>query len=925
MNKTPPNEISFTESQQIKDLNDQLRKAETALLDTKTQLSTLQAHYSELQFEYQKSQKERNNFENQLETRQPNDSPSSLSSLTEAVSLVDDLLDDQSKEIDEIKHQRDSLLELLQKTDKILLFNDNLLQQYAQENLELKQELKIVKEENDEKDEKFNNLLKQFIKNSPDSVDFPLETLASLPIEGQISKIFQIVIDHYESQRSNISELSESGMNPDQNQESSESIKQNKSTKNLTSLNSNLTTNDDTFPENQISQNTQSNTNNDRLTERENLLLGHLENSVRCLRQILTGQEEYSNIIFNSEARDALVAQCARISQFVGEHHFSDSNYLIPNIFAKGSVDEQLKSVYNFIDSKMRKKDPYQILFVLFAAVLQVNEFLFNYFENSQNQNIQDESTDSTILQMKLKEDELNSYLVEKLSPITTNKLDLVQNIDKILNYIDDLKSKADNNFPESAPIKNNSSNDEQLIKQKNKQITSLKNTVTYLKNRLAQEDQNQEKLLEKVKLKLQEARECIQKANENRQLLIQCQKKIMKIPILKENIKLLTEGYNNLVETNKQLQNEKISLQGDLNAQEIKIQSLEESLKFSKDHEKILLAKQKKHKDRIQDLESINTQTISKIQKRSDDLDDLYQSQLQKRENEINDLQNQVAILNNQNLTYSKNKKDQLLLIAQLKASEKTLKMKVDSLEKALKSNELLIEKRLESQKVFYQAMSDQATQPLIEIISNATAKLRIITQQIGIKSNEDSLLDMINDISEIPYILADSDNKITQLQKSQNEGANVIEAQDNLISELKEELDEMKDIKEKALDSDQWVKWGLSLYREVTGAGMTIHNNLPESIDVPNSMSINELRFALQEVIISSLNYRTLLHHLNLLREEKKALLCAKSGKMNIPSKNSLQTTPLISIRPFILIYLFTKKLKNYKENVNQENETD
>ena len=790
------------------------------------------------------------------------------------------MIESQSHEISSLHDQREGLIKLIQKYRAVSLKSDNVIDQMHQRILEMDQENLILQEG-------YYDLEKQLTDQSQKS-------------ESQISEIYDLLI----------SKIPPEVYDELQNEEPEYQVKLNEQAdiiqaEILRSINALFNFYD----------------NNARSSEREINVLAHLENAIKLVNTLLNshGQDTPKDI------RTRVLTQAAKINQFIQEQYGNEEMQHVADLFQSGNPEEQIETFYAFIDKK-EMDTPLKELYLLFCGVIEVNSILFNHLDTVQEC--------SEIPPQKLHEIQNENQQLHKFYQDVNSKLESIADLlsdapiehsddifDTIYAFIEKYLSIIKNGSisqQSTQEIEPNSPLLHQQYLQSIAKIKKYREIVTKMKTKLAHEKEKRtefeaqaQEAINSLEMQLKEANETINQLRSNEKKLTEQRKKFAN-ELKKSNQKndeltlslaqfkeknMNHNGYGvvpNCISVNEYTQLKEQIMQEKIVKLKKKVLSLESEHKRNAKTTEV----QQQYKNRINSLEF-------EVDSSKEMISDL-QSKLTLMTSEKNDLIQQVAKLKVSERSYQM-KIAQMEDFIKFKNEEKDCQKKAHELSKSsesdkrigklkeqIKKNESLLRCFIESQ-FNTRLKKDLTFQEMISMLEKIIIKSSLFFSKETLKDaaeirkrlklkNTDSILDAFS-------VLRDTiDNGNAEIYNTKTDNKRYLDE----INSFKEEAKRIDTVKSKLSD---WEKWAARMFSQIA-----------EGRAVP-ILSMNDIRYSLEEALLSSFGHRTIRRKLGILRVEK-AIICqhyddiaTSQGPLNVRH-----------IKPLISFVLFLRKIQSF-----------
>ncbi|OHT16040.1 hypothetical protein TRFO_13532 [Tritrichomonas foetus] len=690
------------------------------------------------------------------------------------------------------------------------------------------------------------------------------------------------------------------------------------------------------------------------IKEREKALHGHLENAVKFIEILVNTNSQTKG----KETKTMILSQCARINQYLVDQYGIEEIEPVVNLFEAGDPETQIQTFYDFIDENDISNTPTQELYTLFCATIYVNNMLFNHLDSMQERmkipnnkirEVQDENQrlrrfyDDVSIKLEGIADQISDYI--SIGP-NEDVFDMIssfingciahmndqndasnQNDKNHQQYNDESNSVSqlnnnkshDMNMDDLRLSRNNSggsSNKNDQRSHNSKKNDDYKILALKLKAKYLSEKEKHEKSIHKLKKtihnlknKLNEANESLEEAkiSENalndkiNSLSIELKKQIKQNNELTFTITKLNEHNSSILKSTDQSTNDsnkKIQkMQTYIQELEQQIQNLECKTNRINQHNRLNDDLQTQYNNRIRSLES----DLSKALESNEELTEKV-SAMTKQKNELLQQVTKYKVsersLNlkiSQMQEYIKFKEDQ----NNIKSKAQVLSINTENEKKLRKSqekvhkNEMLLKCLIEGQ-FNIQIKKDTTYEEMITILEKEIAKGKLffstetlqdaeeIRKKLNMK-NTDSLLDAFNDL----LLQRENENQNYEVTKEENK---------NIQKQLEECQSDIKNVNSIKSKLNEWETWATKMFSQIAEGSAPSHQ-------------MNDIRYALEESLLTTIGHRTTCRKMHLLRVQK-ALLCNFYEEV----KPSQTKKKIQSMKPFMCMILFIRRLQGY-----------
>ena len=685
--------------------------------------------------------------------------------------------------------------------------------------------------------------------------------------------------------------------------------------------------------------------------EEYDLILRQLEGSIKFIQNIANTEqpnEDKGNmqpLFNNSIARSLLLTQCARIGHFINNTNFivntSDPTIFDPKILS--SPVTILQPLLEKTPPEVMAQSPTRELFAFFVGVCEVNKLLMNYLENSEKGNKEvTQAQLNRLEELELwkndQENKIQRIANEIGMPNFSHDTFLDHFLNAYLEIIDENKELQQQfqKSPQESPLKEIEKNQtinpndfqeqiDQLEDLLNKQNQKYQSECLALKNELQKYKEENEQLSQTI----QTFSEVIQKKD----------KKYKKARLAQDDLQGLIETVENkvkLVSDDNERLNRNINEMGEvLKKQNIDLEKA--GKKIQKLHEQKTFLKEKLHES-----EENNTKTLTENSKRTEQLNDKYSEIIQNLENDLKEAKEKLKQIDLEKEDLIKQKNDISSQLIKSRVNERALNIKIEALE----SRSLLNKKESESAKSALiqsiraeanikientKADLDKLIIGLIRIMSdrfriifaeNPTTDEVLARAEMCLKSSYDTQM-KIEDANQARLILQIPDSQtltkgskaIIDRDKKLVKQNSELKAQSELVRKKSAEVDLRRSEQERAIRiAADWENWSKSIFYQITDGTAVVQSS-------------KDIRFLLEEALLSTIGHHGLLTKLEILKAEKKlfSIHCnlKNLGKANYRKTNSDNKDPsnepeinlppkIVSIRPVMVAVMSTRRLQ-------------
>ena len=322
----------------------------------------------------------------------------------------------------------------------------------------------------------------------------------------------------------------------------------------------------------------------------------------------------------------------------------------------------------------------------------------------------------------------------------------------------------------------------------------------------------------------------------------------------------------------------------------------------------------------RIEELENVNNDTLMSLKTRGDDLREKYELRVESLTDELADARKTIDDLLSQVSEMKASKQEQQLSIAKLKLNERTLNLKIKQLTDQARVKESVIETRasakISAMKTEFDAELKREQEMLerysTKIIALMERAFNIHIENAPVESVLDSFESIVDQRSTMQWKqltddaiairkimgLKKGDSLLDAFQRNQRLYEDTTQRNSRLEKQNRQLASEnalMKRTQKNNEDSSAWMKWATGLYYQIT------EGSIP-------AFSSEDIKYALEEALLSSIGHRTLRRRLEILRSEKRMLVSCRSLLTD-----NYRVTPVQSIRPLTLVAMFSRRMQS------------
>lgn len=853
-----------------------------ALVEQKNaEIASLETRIKELQFEIQA------NRENLI-------SSSTISSESSVYSVImngtvlsqfEELVAKQRQEIDALSDQRAALLELAQALEQNIEVAEDELEQAIHERDEFESDLNLARNDIDiiekNSDIAIQNIRNNILEILPKSISDKITLIQDLPADKQIAELFEFTLQKMD----------------------------------------------------EIEARQYENVSDAKMPQ----VLSQLESALRFIKD-MKGSSEVKPLLADKDFVREIQTQIKKMQDFIDQYPRDPYNKE-PSVFDTKESDDQFRAFLNIAGEKVNES-PIRELFALFSGAALVNKKLAQRVASLEplRQNLEKSKNEKSELMNLLKsEASQQEQLTNELKEVTQKQnLTFYEMIKELFEMYKEAEELRITSFKELQAIKNDvNAIEKQTVEDKASkskkylaQISSLKHKLDELQMQNANLTSQNDRLAKRAEESAKKSAENFQNATANRELLQAQNRKIEELQDVSAKLKVLEKIREDLEDQNADLNQqiaenltEKMILQKDFD----KLQSKFSKLQEEKEEISSLL---KQTKQENASLKKLNGQILSDIRARNENLDNRINLEIDEMNNKIKVAEKKYSDAESIRDHFLAKKKDYQRQIAELKASERTLKVKIEELMKTIDLTRKTCEDEFNSRLVALQAEVAKENSSMKDFnICCCKRLIQLIESNfmISLTGGTIDLWDIVNILEEnLHSISADELSKVVHdnaqarallgtkrgepvwesVKSLKDENAELLEDKESLISEIEDinsklsaanqminKLFEKKDL------AQEWESWAKDLY-SMTNDGAVSDN----------------YRMAIEEMVLAGNANKTVARKMELLRLEKAMLAKKRVAKEIMDGK----IRECESIRPSIIAFMFIRRIQVYSSTL-------
>ena len=810
-----------------------------------------------------------------------------IEALKSSISALESLLEEQSTEIEELHRQRSELISNMAHITQYLGLCDVLLQESKKDTEQVVEENKRVKRERVEHErqeqERFNTAIDDIAVLVP-SIAGDVPMLKSAPRPEAFSMCMARLVQQIDKAKADAAKQKEIEIN-------------------------------------------------ELWKKRHAAVLHHLDSAYRFLRNAANSRP------LSEHDKTSILTECVRLGKYLEEHQVTLPDYSIFNPTDLNTPAKVARVFTDLVSEESLQESPLRELYTLFMCLTQVNSILMHNIEaneqfvkeaqrlKAQEQDQREMLTNlehwknrhtivyntlAPLFKQYVKSDDCSfEEMAEKFVTAFNNgeisckeRERLNANVDDLTNQLDILQKTIE------AQDKQIVRDRKQFCKRADALADEIQMQVTEEKAAHEQENRQLQALVSKLQAELKESQAMYQQFSQS------AGKRLKK---RKEVLRVLTDETGTLRSRAAELQATVSELAAENSKLNDQLQETNEQLASASEDARLQKEKKKNYKSRLLEEEKKNNATLSELLKRNSDLSNKYTGWVSNLESENRELKEQILKTSEESKTLQESKQEIRAVNAQLQAQNRSLHLKVDSLTHALERERNAVVVKQNAISAAKNAKCDRELEKLKSLVDRCRdVMIKLLQQEFhmeGYGTTTDDLITAVNlaigkrsseqflfeDIKRVRRIFDLSpDQSVAELfQRTRNELETLKESSTAMEAENKrlrnnntvvtKQNEELKQVKSQA---DNWLLWARSLLRQLSASAST-------------SMSCEDVRYALEEAVLSSIGHDTMRRKLETLRAEKQLLKSERIRSVPVSHQK------ISSIRPAIVALIFAKRL--------------
>lgn len=684
-------------------------------------------------------------------------------------------------------------------------------------------------------------------------------------------------------------------------------------------------------------------------TKKYQMIFNQLEGSIKFIQNIANSNQELNSSILRSSLINDEVTRSLLLSQISRIGHYIDQNDLQPlfqiqnqeNLFDPKLIEnpqEFLEPLLDGISTETMLESPFREFYLLLIGTMEVNKFIMDRIEAFERRN-RDEIDNAfpvdkeELLFWKNEYDTRMKLLAEQIGAVDIPPEELLDHfLDVYLDTVEENKELQNTIIDNQEEFKETQKQNVEQIKSKLDEIEQLaaqekekhQEQVAQLNQQLSQSKSENDQLVNSIKqlnLCIQNKDNEFQKANDE-------------LTQLKELIKEVDQKAQSVGEINNKLNKDIEKLANLLRKQN------EGIVKASNKIEKLYNQKSALKLKLI----DIKTKSSMGMSSQQEIKNEIYISEINKLENEVSELQIAVKNMEDEKAKIISQKDDLTNQLVKMRVSEKAMKIKLDALENRSTLNKqenehvksalissinaeaaMKVEKirneyeklrselirilkykyKVKFMKSFFASYEEnESFIPSDEIIIRKVDELISASIELQNQSNDIQELRLILGIPE-PQTLANGAKTISGTISNLTKQNSEYRARNDLVIQRSAELEMKRNEQENAIRiAQEWEQWSKSILFRITNGTATFHGP-------------NDIKFLLEEALLSTIGHQNLLLKLDILQAQKKLFLTFSESECLFAADES--STSIDSLRMLMVIVMFLRRLRVLSHSLN------
>ena len=685
-------------------------------------------------------------------------------------------------------------------------------------------------------------------------------------------------------------------------------------------------------------------------------LLGKLEDAMRFILTSSTQAEHDSSrgLASDSNVQTQLLKRCAKFEKFVDENMLnlniselpSTSSIFDPNSFKE--QEQRLKAFLQDVPKEQLEEGPIRELFVLFSAITEVNSRLISKIESMKDIVKQAENLryhNETLRKLQRENEEIKRDLEDK-----THKLNVCSeaigknlgaqdaNIDEMIpKFVDIFVQTREENEKHKKEIEQLNTKLQEVTTAKQQSEADLQKKVEELQATLKTKDTENQKLkndhheaVSELFAEKEELNEKLQTSQEdNTKNVKRLTKKIKKLSTQlsqsERNVNELRQTTDRMTDDNGKLVTQNDDMRATIKKQSeqiLSLQAVEKKLRISREQ----------LKGQLQELQINTAREIQLLKQQVVDSHTESTSKIAELENEIVIQKNINASTEETMEKLTQQKQSLVQANTKLRILERTLRLKIAQMEEAQQLEKNVTEAR---ESTYFASLKAQAAKQVTEISAQydeaKNIMVRLLAEKFEVALPENASFTEITALLEEQINASNFDKKVLsdanklrmclKLQKDEllstvydelkqryTEATQEVKEQRSQIETLSRDLEQTKVNAKKASDLAKevmyWENWARATYYQISDGASA-------------NTSIKEIKEILEESLLGNIDQKTTIRRMDILRAEKKML-----SSRHIADELFTPGGKVTSVRPLLVALVFLHRTQTMSFETNLSN---
>ena len=665
----------------------------------------------------------------------------------------------------------------------------------------------------------------------------------------------------------------------------------------------------------------------EEVTEKYEVLVSQLESAMRLLQGLTNHGARspcFAPLVLDEPTRTYLLTETARIGRFIDDNYIAlnlqeSAGVFDPRTFI--DVQKELGGLLRYTRDEQLKSSPFRELYALFVGLVEVNHLMFTYVEECKHRAQKAlEGRDPAALEEQVREllkwkEDLMSRMAEAAAAFGAKLTDDDNAFEYIMGLLKEKIGENESLMSEVSSLKDSQSHlESQHLTVKTAKKELKKRKAEYEKAKLEYEDQIED-LKKQIEAKSAEIEQAQQERNEVYRKLKAKRTKLSEAKkVQATNMEIVSEIQAKV----SAVESENVRLTRACEQMRSTIKAQNEQLEASMEKEKSLRHAKKQIKARLTESESRNGALLANIKRRNEELGEQYKNVITVLENEIAEVRSQNDRLVQERDTLAHQKADLSNSITKMRLAERALKLKLANLQDKAEMDKAVASARDTTYRTSLQAqLGKQAVDLKSEIDKGKSIVLQLLATNYGISADSERTLEnLLNQLADHISITAKNQLLAAEATKCRTildvpRGRSLTDAVKELLAEntdlaerqdsIQEEISRLRSDSQSLIIADPknsasaWESWAKSLYYQISGG--CAYTDSP-----------SEIRFALEEAFLCSIGHRHILRRLEFLRAEKRLLLrtspILKKKSKGVPT-----------LRTLLLIAMFCGRVEHHQ----------